>query len=61
MQDRERSAELENVINNKDYNKVLAEFNNKGLKIIANKYFKIPDFVDLAIKLPQFQPELINF
>jgi hypothetical protein len=52
-----RKQELNKIIEDKDYQKVLSVFNNKGLKTIANKYFKISDFGDRAIKLLQFQKE----
>lgn len=52
-----RKSELDEIIKNKDYSKTLSLFNNKGLKTITNKHFKISDFVDKAIKLLQFQPD----
>jgi ABC-type cobalamin/Fe3+-siderophores transport system ATPase subunit len=52
-----RKAEIEEIIKSNDYSKTLSIFNNKGLKTIANKYFKISDFTDRAIRLLQFQPE----
>lgn len=51
----ERKLELEKIIDDKDYVKVLSVFNNKGLKAIVNKHFKITDFTDKAIKMLQFQ------
>jgi len=48
---------LNKIIEEKDYQKVLSIFNNKGLKTIANKHFKISDFGDKAIKLLQFKNE----
>lgn len=50
-----RKLELEKIINEKDYVKVLSVFNNKGLKAIANRHFKITDFTDRGIKMLQFQ------
>lgn len=50
-----RKKELEKIITDKDYNKILSVFNNKGLKAIANKKFKITDFTDRAIKQMQFE------
>lgn len=52
-----RKQELEKIIADKDYNKVLSVYNNKGLKAIANKKFKITDFTDRAIKQMQFDTE----
>lgn len=53
----ERLSELNEIINNQDYPKALTLFNNKGLMKIANKHFKISDFIDKSIKILQFQPE----
>ena len=50
-----RKLELEKIISDKDYLKALSVFNNKGLKAIANRHFKITDFTEKAIKLMQFQ------
>ena len=50
-----RKLEIEKIISDKDYLKALSVFNNKGLKAIVNKHFKITDFTDKAIKLMQFQ------
>jgi len=52
-----RKLEIEKIISDKDYLKALSVFNNKGLKAIANKHFKITDFTDKAIKLMQFQTD----
>lgn len=52
-----RKQELEKIIADKNYNKVLSVYNNKGLKAIANKKFKITDFTDRAIKQMQFETE----
>jgi len=49
----QRKSELEKVLEDKDYSKVLAVYNNKGLKAIVNKHFKISDFTDRAIKFLQ--------
>lgn len=60
-----RKLEIEKIINTKDYSKALSIFNNKGLKVIANKHFKISDFADKAVRLLQFQTEthdiLLNY
>jgi len=50
-----RKLELEKIIDEKDYIKVLSVFNNKGLKAIANRHFKITDFTERGIKMLQFQ------
>ena len=52
-----RKLELEEIIQNKDYEKVLSVFNNKGLKAIAYKHLKISNFTDRAINLLQFKQE----
>ncbi|MDN4164452.1 AAA family ATPase [Cytophagales bacterium LB-30] len=52
-----RKQELEKIIADKNYNKVLSVYNNKGLKAIANKKFKITDFTDRAIKQMQFDTD----
>lgn len=52
-----RLLELKEIIKNNDYQKTLSLFNNKGLKSIANKHFKISDFTERALKLLQFQSE----
>jgi ABC-type cobalamin/Fe3+-siderophores transport system ATPase subunit len=60
-----RKLEIEEIIKTKDYSKALSIFNNKGLKVIANKHFKISDFADKAVRLLQFQKEthdiLLNY
>lgn len=55
-----RKLELEKIIRDKDYLKALTVFNNKGLKAIANRHFKITDFTEKAIKLMQFQTDTHN-
>lgn len=55
-----RKLEIEKIISEKDYLKALSVFNNKGLKAIANRHFKITDFTDKAIKLMQFQTDTHN-
>ncbi|BAG13872.1 ABC transporter ATPase component-like protein [Candidatus Endomicrobiellum trichonymphae] len=44
-----RKVELEKIIKDKDYKRVLSIFNNKGLKQIATKHFGVSDFTDRAI------------
>jgi len=56
----ERKLELEKIIDDKDYIKVLSVFNNKGLKAIVNKHFKITDFTEKGIKMLQFQSSTHN-
>jgi len=55
-----RKLELEKIINDKDYEKALSVFNNKGLKAIVNKHFKITDFTERAVKMLQFQTDTHN-
>lgn len=50
-----RKLEIEKIIKENDFIKALSVFNNKGLKAIVNKHFKITDFTDRGIKLLQFQ------
>ena len=55
-----RKLELEKIIEQKDYVKTLSVFNNKVLKAIVNKHFKITDFTERGIKMLQFQSETHN-
>ena len=55
-----RKLELEKIIEQKDYVKTLSVFNNKALKAIVNKHFKITDFTERGIKMLQFQSETHN-
>ena len=48
-----RILELEAMIANADYEKVLISFNQKGLRNIAGKHLNISDFTDRSIKLLQ--------
>jgi ABC-type cobalamin/Fe3+-siderophores transport system ATPase subunit len=50
---RERKLELQEIIETNNYSKALSIFNNKGLKTIANKHFKMSDFMESAIKFLQ--------
>src|SRR5690606_29711986 len=52
-----RKLELEKIIEEKDYVKTRTVFNNKGLKAIVNKHFKVTDFTERAIKMLQFQSD----
>lgn len=52
-----RRLEIEEIITKKNYSKTLSLFNNKGLKAIANRHFKISDFADKAVRLLQFQTD----
>lgn len=56
----ERKLEIEEIVKSKNYSKALSIFNNKGLKVIANRHFKISDFADRAVKLLQFEKEAHN-
>ena len=53
----ERKIELEKIIADNAYSKALSVYNNKGLKAIVNKHFKIQDFLDKAITLLQYNSE----
>lgn len=50
-----RKLELNEIIENKDFFTALSVFNNKGLKSIVNRHFKITNFTERAMKLLQFQ------
>ncbi len=54
----QRKVHMEDLIRNKDYEKIIAVYNNKGLKKIANKNFNISDFIDRSIKVIQFNPSV---
>lgn len=47
----ERKQLIEETIKAKDYLKIVCLYNNKGLKTIVNKLFKIEDFTERALKL----------
>lgn len=49
----ERITELNQMISDTDYDKVLVSFNHKGIRNIASKHLKISDFTDRSIKLLQ--------
>jgi len=49
-----RMAEIDKIIAEDDYRKVLSIFNHKGLRGKANKQFKISDFTERAIELLQY-------
>lgn len=49
----QRISELNEMISNVDYDKVLVSTNNKGIKSIAGKHLNISDFTDRSIKLLQ--------
>ena len=51
-----REKELHQIIKNKDYQKALSIYNNKGLKKIANNHLKILDFTDRATTILQNEP-----
>lgn len=48
-----RIKELDKIITIKDYNSAISVFNNKGLKSIISKHFKISDFTERSLKLLQ--------
>jgi ABC-type cobalamin/Fe3+-siderophores transport system ATPase subunit len=48
-----RILELNEMIDNVDYDNVLVSFNHKGIKRIAGKHLNISDFTDRSIKLLQ--------
>ena len=52
-----RIAELNKMIGDKDYDKVLVSMNNKGIRTIAGKHLNISDFTDRSIKLLQSNNE----
>lgn len=55
-----RILELEQIISNSDYSQTITTFNNKGLKRIASKHFKISDFTERSIRLLQTDPNARN-
>jgi ABC-type lipoprotein export system ATPase subunit len=56
----QRETELKGIINSKNYSKMLAVYNNKGLKSIVNNKFEIRDFTDRAIEFLQSNKEAQN-
>ncbi len=55
-----RIDELERIIKEKDYQKTLKVFNNKGLKTIANKHLNIGDFINRSIRFLQNDDDAKN-
>jgi ABC-type dipeptide/oligopeptide/nickel transport system ATPase component len=53
----QRKIEIEEIVGIRNYAKTLSLFNNKGLKTIANRHFRISDFTTKAIKFLQSQPD----
>ncbi|MDR3177725.1 MAG: AAA family ATPase [Campylobacteraceae bacterium] len=53
----QRKMELEKIITDKDYAKVLAVYNNKGLKKIVNDCFGRKDFLGKAVKFLQLDKD----
>ncbi|WP_201615610.1 AAA family ATPase [Psychrobacter urativorans] len=49
-----RECELQNIIDNQNYDGALSVINDKGLKIIANKNFNIGNFQEKALNYLQF-------
>jgi len=56
----QRKAELVQIIDSNDYKKMIFTYNNKGLKAIVQKHFKISDYMDRAIKFLQSNKEAQN-
>lgn len=52
----ERVKMIKKIVTDKNYQEALSLYNNKGLRTIANKHFKISDFTERAIKLIQVDP-----
>ena len=52
-----RKIYLEKIIEDKNYRLAMAVYNNKGLKKITNKHFKISDFTEKAIRMIEFNKE----
>jgi ABC-type branched-subunit amino acid transport system ATPase component len=52
-----RISELDKMISDSDYEKVLISFNNKGIKKVASKHLNISDFTDRSVKLLQSSNE----
>lgn len=52
-----RIIELNQMVENSEYESVLSSFNNKGLKTIAQKYLNISDFKDKSLKFLQISRE----
>ena len=46
-----RKTELEALIQNQDYQRILKVYNNKGLKDIVQKHFKTSEFTDLSLRI----------
>ncbi len=46
-----RKTELEGIIHNQDYQRVLQVYNNKGLKEIAQKHLKTSEFTDFSLRV----------
>ncbi len=49
----ERLAHLDEIIKEKDYHSAIKVFNNKGLRKIVSKHFRISDFTERSIRLLQ--------
>lgn len=52
---------IEDIISTSDYNKAISIFNNKGLKAVASKHFKISDFTEKSIKLLQQDNSTVKY
>lgn len=55
-----RENEIQEIIKQNDYSKTLSIYNNKGLKSLVNKHFKISDFTEKSFKLLQFEKDSHN-
>ncbi|AVR46047.1 ABC transporter ATP-binding protein [Christiangramia fulva] len=55
---KQRKLEMEDLIQQENYEKIISVYNNKGLKKIANKNFNISDFIERSIKAIQFNPSV---
>ncbi|TCC88664.1 DUF4435 domain-containing protein [Pedobacter frigiditerrae] len=51
----ERRTELKKIVADRDYAKALSVYNNKGLKSVVEKHFRITDFFDRSIGMLQFE------
>ena len=50
-----RTEELQKIIAEKDYSKAISVYNNKGLKSVVEKHFKITDFFDRSLEMLQYE------
>lgn len=57
----QRKGELQKIVSEKNYQRALSLYNNKGLKKIANHHLSITDFTDRAIKFLQHESTSHDF